>query len=308
MRIPMMVLVLVPVLLLLGNPGCRRDGAAPSAEAAAVGPADAVPAGPSKVIDIAGGNYNACAVTDDGRVWCWGRCGVACNGPGVPPPGGDTASMPPQAVLGLTDARRVVVGDSYACAALVDGTVRCWGSNWDGPFGRPEPERSYGTVQVRGAEGVVELAAAARGMVCARREDGSGLAWGGQILGADRNPQQMARRVPTPVRDLAGAEALFTRWDGCCARTAAGELRCWDGGMVEHDYVWTFEYAPAAVVGPVGTRAVGDCDCLLAADRSLHCEAFALPGALLADGTTPPAPLLSCSIERLEDVAMFFST
>jgi hypothetical protein len=307
-----MRITIVLVLGLFVSIGCRRDGASPTAEAVAGGAADGAPgsaSAPSKVIDLAGGNYNACAVTDDGRVWCWGRCGVACNGPGVPPAGGDTASMPPQAVLELTDARRVVVGDSYACALLADGSVRCWGSNWDGPFGKPEPERSYGTVGVPGVEGVVELVAAQRGMLCARRADGSVLAWGGQILGADRNPEQMARRGPTPVPEAAGAEALFPRGDGCCARTAAGELRCWDGRMHERDYVWNFEFGPAQPAGlPAGTRAVGDCDCVLAADRSLHCEAYGLPGAQLADGTTPPAPLLSCSIERLADVESFFST
>ena len=303
---------MVVLMLVLGACGCRRSSSGPATEATAVGPADvasAAPSAPSKVVDVAGGNYNACAVTEDGRVWCWGRCGVACNGPGVPPPGGDTASSPPLPVTGLTGARQVVVGDSFACALLADGAVRCWGSNWDGTFGKPAPERSYGTVQVPGVDGVVELAAAARDMVCARREDGSVLAWGGEILGHDRNPEQMARRVPTPVRELAGAEALFTRWDGCCARTAAGELRCWDGRVVERDYVWNFEYTPAVPVGvPAGTVAVGDCDCVLAADRSLRCEAYGLPGALLADGTNPPAPLLSCSIDRLEDVALFFST
>jgi hypothetical protein len=44
---------------------------------------------------------------------------------------------------------------------------------------------------------------------------------------------------------------------------------------------------------------------VLDASGVLRCGALALPGALLADGTTPPAQALGCSIAGLSDVAAF---
>jgi len=62
---------------------------------------------------------------DDGRVMCWGS--NADGEIGLPP-----ANQPfstPQVVNGIAKARMVSSGWNYSCAALADGTVKCWGSN-----------------------------------------------------------------------------------------------------------------------------------------------------------------------------------
>jgi alpha-tubulin suppressor-like RCC1 family protein len=242
----------------------------------------------------------------DGTVQCWGRCGVACNGVRADA-GDDAPSAAPAPVTGLTGAAQVAVGDGAACAVRDDGTVWCWGGNFRGTFGREEPERSDVPVQVPGVTDAAGLAAADGGMFCALLRDGTALAWGGTLLGADDNPANRARRRPTPVAEAERSQAVFPVGNACCVRRSDGELRCWTGGVVEQpDGTWPFVYGPAAPVpeGP-SVRDLGTCGCVLDAVAVLSCSSEALPGALLADGTVPPPPRNGCSIDRLPDVADF---
>ncbi|UJR81014.1 RCC1 domain-containing protein [Sandaracinus amylolyticus] len=85
------------------------------------------------------GWQHACAVTEAGRVWCWGR-DVAGESSGVRP---DTAECGveycrtrPIEVRPFEEGRRAVdlaLGDSYSCALMEDGSIQCWGA-------RPTPE------------------------------------------------------------------------------------------------------------------------------------------------------------------------
>lgn len=82
---------------------------------------------------IAMGWQHACAVTEGGRIWCWGR-DVGGEASGVLPAtaecGPARCRQRPVEVARVDDvaAIDVALGDTWSCAARADGTVQCWGS------------------------------------------------------------------------------------------------------------------------------------------------------------------------------------
>jgi alpha-tubulin suppressor-like RCC1 family protein len=96
-------------------------------------------------VAVSAGSFHACAIRRDGRVRCWGRSHVGQLG--------RTAtrdfSTVPVTVDGVAQAAGISVGGRHACAVLVDGTVKCWGSNETGQLGRdPALKFSHTTLEI----------------------------------------------------------------------------------------------------------------------------------------------------------------
>ncbi len=93
------------------------------------------------------GEANTCALTTDGRVYCWG---IASGGRlGTPQQDfgcefGDCQPVPLVLDL-LSNVASLAVGRTHACASSEDGRVHCWGGNGSGQVGddtfeeRPDP-------------------------------------------------------------------------------------------------------------------------------------------------------------------------
>lgn len=79
---------------------------------------------------------HACALINDGSVYCWGVNNLGAVGgtadAGQPPAIVDT---PNKIDLGTGTALGVACGDSFSCALMLGGTVQCWGSNTEGTLG-----------------------------------------------------------------------------------------------------------------------------------------------------------------------------
>jgi alpha-tubulin suppressor-like RCC1 family protein len=67
---------------------------------------------------------HSCAVKTDGTVWCWGdnSAGKLGESPEVQ---GDSAE--PVQVEGISGATKVTAGETFSCALLDNGSVKCWG-------------------------------------------------------------------------------------------------------------------------------------------------------------------------------------
>ena len=102
---------------------------------------------------IAAGGTTACAILDDGKVWCWGANDYGQLGRGAPDgaDGGVVAHVDPQPVTGVVGAKAIAVGDGHACALVGCGAgaqIACWGRNAEGQLGTGTPGAPSGVVFV----------------------------------------------------------------------------------------------------------------------------------------------------------------
>lgn len=96
----------------------------------------------------------------------------------------------PVRVLGLSDAVSVVVGGNHTCALLANGTVACWGDNYNNQIGDGISQTGDGTIHlnwtepfpVAGLSGVSVLSAGQR-HTCALVENGAVKCWGDNSMG-----------------------------------------------------------------------------------------------------------------------------
>jgi hypothetical protein len=84
------------------------------------------------VISIAAGGNTSCAIITGGGLKCWGKSNfgqLTSNAPAA------TNSLPID-ILGLSSGVKAVsISDSYVCALMDTGRVKCWGSNTSGQLG-----------------------------------------------------------------------------------------------------------------------------------------------------------------------------
>ncbi|MGI9188353.1 MAG: RCC1 domain-containing protein [Gaiellales bacterium] len=94
------------------------------------------------------GLAHACAVANDGTVWCWGA-----NESGQLGNGTQAASATPVRVAGFT-ATLVGAGQDQSCASDRGGHLRCWGANTQGQLGRTGTSLSATALTVPGIAGL----------------------------------------------------------------------------------------------------------------------------------------------------------
>lgn len=111
--------------------------------------------GPTDVVNISGvasvsvGSNHACAITEAGKLWCWGSPFVGQLGAGLGNGAGDQAAWlavnngqrPVEVVNArattakFLDAQYVSTGANITCAVRTNSTAACWGSNNNGELG-----------------------------------------------------------------------------------------------------------------------------------------------------------------------------
>lgn len=176
----------------------RHDGAVfcwgvnTSGEAGA--PSTSTEVGPTRVIlprpatAIGSGADFSCALVE-GRVYCWGDDGADQdrNGDGTANNSNHEVNMPVRDVMNGVDITNVIdlaVGYWHACAALDDGTVRCWGQNASAELGGGDACTMVGSCGQRpGALAPVGVTAATTvaaglGSSCALLGDATVRCWG----------------------------------------------------------------------------------------------------------------------------------
>lgn len=209
----------------LGDGNMPNDSAAP-----------AQVKGLSNVDSISGSPWHTCAVTKDGKAYCWGDNTDGNLGVASP-----TESDQPIAVPGVPNVAQVIAGEVHTCALTKGGRVFCFGANAAGQLGNGTTQGSTTPVEVTGISGV-RWVTTALDHSCA--VDGQGAVWCWGSNGLDNNndgvPDELTGKVGQPVsvknqlkpKVVAGVDhaAQVSAGDAhTCALTEGGEIWCWGG-------------------------------------------------------------------------------
>jgi alpha-tubulin suppressor-like RCC1 family protein len=190
----------------------------------------------SSITSIDVGSQHTCAVDEARTAWCWGADDHGQLGDGTT---GDAEHERTRPVIvrtspvgpALTDVVQVATGASHTCARLMDGTVRCWGSNAFGQVGDgttdPINAPNLSPVTVRDEFGAVldDVAwiSAGSNHTCAQLGDGTARCWGSNASGEVGDSTAVAVRDEARiVRSAGGAVAL----DRIVSIRAGGQHTC----------------------------------------------------------------------------------
>jgi alpha-tubulin suppressor-like RCC1 family protein len=80
-----------------------------------------------KAVAISAGRYSTCALMENGAVMCWGKGSSGELGNGVSADEVEPSLLPAIDGTGGKRAQAIASGYDYACAAMEDGGVKCWG-------------------------------------------------------------------------------------------------------------------------------------------------------------------------------------
>jgi len=173
--------------------------------------------------DIQGGSEFTCGVTTGGDVRCWGLGSWGRHGNGA----GNTTNVPDTPVLLVSNAKKVSLGSSHACAATTAGQVFCWGSGDNYKLGNGVTGNKSTSP---GAMDYVEVAAGDQ-HTCALKANGEAWCWGlgtGGELGNGANSTSAAHVKVAgghTFKSLAAGDA------STCGLKDNGELWCWGQGL-----------------------------------------------------------------------------
>lgn len=198
----------------------------------AVGPAGVDgPQGPvlPDVRRIAAGCYHTCALQSDDSIRCWGLNMDGQLGSGNLLDITDAASSP--AIALDPPPTMLAAGCYHSCAALADGTARCWGRNEFGQLGAGDPTPLADPTLA----GILDLGrpiikiTAGHSHTCALRDDGAVHCWGANDRGQLGYGDNTHRATPAASPLELGGTVLqieAARFH-TCARFTAGVVRCW---------------------------------------------------------------------------------
>ncbi len=195
-----------------------------------------------------------------------------------------TTSAPP-----APTASKVAAGNSHSCAALSDGTVKCWGNNFYGQLGNGTTTNSSVPVSVSGITNAT-VVAADNNHSCAALSDGTVKCWGKNYYGGLGNGTTTNSSVPVSVSGITTATAVSAGSGHSCALLSDGMVKCWGYNAYGElgDGTTTSSNVPVSVSGITTATAVSAGsyhNCALLSDGTVKCWGDNYYGGL-GDGTT----------------------
>lgn len=178
----------------------------------------------SGAIAIASEELYTCALTNDGKVFCWG--GNEMGDITYPPL---DSRLTPTPIGGLpTNIVDLAVGRAHACALDADGSIICWGKNDKGQLGDGTTTDSTVPMHVVDAPDNIISIDAGYANTCALTSDGNVYCWGDNKLGQIGDGTLEPRLTPTLATRLPGNIAAITvQQDHSCALSENGAVYCW---------------------------------------------------------------------------------
>jgi alpha-tubulin suppressor-like RCC1 family protein len=200
------------------------------------------------------GLWHGCGVGEGGTVRCWGLNATGEVGNGTT----DRVGAPTVVNMLGGFAHTVAAGGGHSCAALTDGSLRCWGNNSWGQLGvsasgaRTTPVRAIGA----GTAGV----AAGYGFTCALMTNNTVRCWGENTNGQLGNNSRETTHTPTQVLGLTSVRQVDAAPQGVfvCALQDGGTVWCWGRNHVGQlgDGTMMTRQIPVRVQGVSDARAI----------------------------------------------------
>ncbi|MFL5540877.1 MAG: RCC1 domain-containing protein [Longimicrobiaceae bacterium] len=217
---------------------------------------------------VAAGGSQSCALTPDGRAYCWGANTYGMLGDGT-----RTDRLAAVPVAGSLRFSALSVGPLGTCG-ISGGRAWCWGSSRDGELGADSaPDRCFEwacSLRPVPVDGGLRLRAISvgRGHACALADDGRAYCWGDNSYGAlgARTPGE--QKTPVAVSGGLRFASISAGERFTCALTAEGVAYCWgddqlgqlgDGGAAPREcaaHSVACRRAPVPVAGGLHFRAV----------------------------------------------------
>jgi hypothetical protein len=130
-------------------------------------------------------------------------------------------------VSGLSSVTAVSAGATHTCALRTDGSIQCWGNNYEGQLGDGTGTPSPTPVTVSGITTAIEVRAG-WGHSCARLSDGTLRCWGEGTSGQLGNGAVQTSTTPVAVSGISTAIGLTAGWwHHSCALLSDASVRCW---------------------------------------------------------------------------------
>lgn len=280
-------------------------------------------AGALSVSSVATGTAHSCAVAN-GFVKCWGAGTNGALGNGSSAQVTTTSDVLLNG-FSLSPASVVTNGGTHSCSYSPLGSVYCWGDNLFGDLGNNSTIQSSKAVQVRGPNGVGNLAqvtSLASGFHhnCAV-SNGAVYCWGWNGSGQIGNNSNVAAAVPAQVLGVGGTGTLsgFTKvaagYAHSCGLKNDGTVYCWGNNQYGQIGDTTFSQAntPVQVVGPSGTGALSNVTAIAAggyhtcaiSNQQAYCWGANSSGQLGNASTVPaavPQPVFNSGLVGLSGV------
>ena len=206
------------------------------------------------VVQVTSGLKHTCALTSDGRVWCWGDGGSRQLG-------NDTTNnaLRPIPVIGIDNSARlngvvqISAGSTHQCALGSNGQVSCWGENSSHQQGHTRTVQQSGRPRIVKTsengpplEGIVQVVCGYQ-HTCALTSEGKVWCWGSSQGGTLGNGVSGAwnskETYPVAVRDssgtagstLSGVIQISTGISSSCALKSDGTVYCWGNFLGNSD-------------------------------------------------------------------------
>jgi len=198
------------------------------------------------VQSVESGPYHTCAILQGGALKCWGY-----NASGQLGDGSKTTRYAPVDVTGLgTGVAKVSVGGSNTCAAITNGTVKCWGAG-GAQIGQEVGADSVTPLDISGITGATEVGAG-NGFACAVISGGQVQCWGTGNDGRLGNGSTTASSTPVTVSGLSNAATLRLGDAHACVIVGGNQSQCWglnSQGQLGNGSSIEFSATPVAVSG-----------------------------------------------------------